>query len=595
MKKILSFILAVMLLLSSVPMVIFAEEGEGAVGDEELYNVAYKNSNAVAYASSEKNTLWTPAKSLIDGAKSEDTWQGWECGYPNIIYGSDTSAGFSGEYFGVKFKNKSYYEIYEINFNIGLHAAMGGQNAHFLVQCLVEGVWITVAEFSDSDSTPCVTNSDGSLKFSSYDDVMENDTSNYHVGSNYSVKLETPVTTNNIRVTVSGYGKNYPGGDVLIFPYVYEIEPIGKVGETPELELPEGAVLSTNIAYHSFPYASSSLSYCYPYCAIDGKKTTNWSPMGKKAGEYLSIKLIEAKKINKAVINFGEYLNGMTVVDYAFDIEALIDGEWVCVAQGTAFDEENSTFLTEYTFEEVETTELRVVFTENYQVRPTVCEFEAHLSIEKTYYVEDRFDAYMRTSASKGNLAVMGTPYANLDFDPYSSVTYINDGKNFDDSYVWFTGVVDMPSYCGIKFSEKQLINKVAVYVAAAAIEGEDVMDIHIQALIDGEYVTLVSSKSYDKNSKYTTVYEFDAVETDDIRILYTSGSGSFANMKELEIYSPNGLAPMFDGLGALDTAPEVTTNATAEFQDVLKSQIRGVAATAMFGMSPIVIAEIEK
>ena len=67
------------------------------------------------------------------------------------------------------------------------------------------------------------------------------------------------------------------------------------------------------------------------------------------------------------------------------------------------------------------------------------------------------------------------------------------------------------------------------------------------------------------------------------------------SNMKELEIYSPNGVAPMFDGLGALGKAPDVTVDVTTETQNTLKAQIKNVAATAMFGMSPIILAEIEK
>ena len=81
-------------------------------------------------------------------------------------------------------------------------------------------------------------------------------------------------------------------------------------------------------------------------------------------------------------------------------------------------------------------------------------------------------------------------------------------------------------------------------------------MDIQIQALIDGEYVTIVDSKSYHKDLKYSPAFEFDAVETDDIRILYTRGNGTFANLKELEIYSPNGKIPMFEGLGQMADLP---------------------------------------
>ncbi|MBO5313650.1 MAG: discoidin domain-containing protein [Clostridia bacterium] len=547
MKRFVSFVLSLVFLLSGLSTVAFATE----TAEEELTNVALTE-NAMAYTTSEKNTLWTPVKSIRDGKHNTDTWQGWECRYPEIIYGSDTSAGFSGEYCGIKFTKSEYYEISKININLGLHSALGGQNPHYLVQFLVEGVWTTVAEFNDSDTTP--------VSYSSYEEAMANDTSFYHIPSNISITLDEPLTTNNVRITVSEFGKNYPGGDVLIFPYIYEVELIGKRGVTPDIELPEGAVISANIAHHSFPKASSSRSFEYPYCAIDGDSKSYWSPKGKEAGEYLLVDLVESKKINKVVLDFGKDLNYMVVNDYKFNIYALVNDEWKLVGTGSSYDEENQSYVTEYSFDTVETTAVKLEFTEKYRTAPTVCEFETHLSDEKTYYVENRFTAQQRVSASKGNIAIIGKPYASLDFVPYSSVDYINDGKIDKEAYVWFSGVIDMPVYCGIKFNTKQLVNKVAVYVHTPNIEGEDIMGIEIQAMIDGDYKTIVKSKSYDKYMKYTTVYEFDAIETDDIRIKYTSGNGTFANMKELEIYSPNGIAPMFDGLEAMAEPPQIIT-----------------------------------
>lgn len=554
MKRGIAFVLSIILLLSAMSTFVFAVDGEES---DELTNIARVES-ALAYSTSEKNTLWTPAYALNDGLKSSDTWQGWECKYPDIIYGSDTSNGFSGEYCGIKFLNKEYYEIYSMNINVGLHAAMGGQNPHYTVQCLVEGVWVTVKEFNDSDTTPV-------SGFSSYEDAMENDTSFYHIGSQISFTLDEPVTTNNVRITLSEFAKNYPGGDVLIFPYIYEIELIGKRGEAPEIELPEGAVISSNIGYHSYPKSSSSASFRYPYCAIDGKAKTYWAPKGKEAGEYLVLEFDSLKKINKAVVNFGEYFEGISITDYAFDIEAFIDSQWVKLASGTSVDEENKTMITEYAFNEVETKAIRLIFTQGYTKAPTVYEFEAHMSSEKTYYVENRFDEYQRTSASKGNIAIIGTPYANLDFLPYSDINYIVDGKIDKDAYVWFTGVIDMPAYCGVKFNEKQLIDRVALYFNVPDVEGVDIMSIQIQALIDGEYVTLISTKSYDKDLKYSPAFQFDPVETDDIRILYTAGNGTFAHLKEIEIYSPYGKLPMFDSLTSSATPPTFIDYSTPE------------------------------
>ena len=53
---------------------------------------------------------------------------------------------------------------------------------------------------------------------------------------------------------------------------------------------------------------------------------------------------------------------------------------------------------------------------------------------------------------------------------------------------------------------------------------------------------------------------------------MYTSGSGTFANLRELEIYSPNGLVPMFDGLEPMDEIPEVITGENASTSEEVTS-----------------------
>ena len=50
-------------------------------------------------------------------------------------------------------------------------------------------------------------------------------------------------------------------------------------------------------------------------------------------------------------------------------------------------------------------------------------------------------------------------------------VHHIENGQITKDSYVWFTGVIDMPAYCGIKFTEKQLVTDVNIICADSASE----------------------------------------------------------------------------------------------------------------------------
>ena len=76
MKKGICLLLSILFLFSCMPVVIFAEDSPNLDEEiiEEIGNVTV-NDSAMAYASSEKNTLWTPAGSLIDGKYSKDTWQ----------------------------------------------------------------------------------------------------------------------------------------------------------------------------------------------------------------------------------------------------------------------------------------------------------------------------------------------------------------------------------------------------------------------------------------------------------------------------------------------------------------------------------------
>lgn len=579
MKKTICIFLSILFIVALIPLSAFAADDTPG-----LENIATKG---IAYSSSEKNSLWTPPKSINDGVYD---WHGWECRYPEINSGTDTSNGFSGEYCGIKFVNHEYYEIYELKMHIGLHAMCGGQNAKYTIEALVEGEWIKISELKDEQATDIVKG-DGTY-YESYADAMKNDTSNYHIGADLYARFEKPVTTNNIRITVSEYAKNYPGGDILIFPYIYEVEVMGKIGETPEVELPEGAVPSTNIAHNSFAYASSSADGLYPYLAIDGKNNTSWAPKDIKVGAYLAVEFSKEYTVDKIVLNFGDYEASANRKNYKFDIEACIDGKWTKIADGSSLDEEKKTLITEYEITPTQMSGVRIVFTEVPNGRPRVYELEAHITGEKTYYSDMRFDRDKLNSVSKGNLAISGEAYASVDFPPYSDVSYINDGKASEDAYVWFTGTLVVPAYCGVKLDRKYNVDKVAVYVKAPDVEGTDVMHFEVQALVDGEYVTVAEGRSYSKETKYTTVYTFDAVETDDIRIYFTRGGGTIVNLRELEIYSGDNPNPMFDGIRRTEGAfAAAKTSVYASHPE--SAEPKGVQSEKNFQMAAVIISAV--
>ena len=552
MKKVISFVLCVIMLISCMSILCVAEESSN-----ELANIA---TNGLAYCSSMKHSGWTPPNTINDG-KAND-WPGWEPKYPTIEPGENTSLGFSGEYCGIKFLNKEYYEIHSINITAGMHA-LYRQNTVYEIKALIEGEWITIKTFKDDQMKPD--------SYENYEDAMANDKSNYHIRSSITLTLDAPVTTNNIRIYVSEFGKNYPGGDVLIFPYIYEVELIGKLGQTPDIILPEGAEFTQNAALNALPSASSSARLFYPLRAIDKDEKTGWRPGETTAGQTLTLEFDKEYSIDKLTADFGG-ASAVKTMDYKFKIEALVGGVWQKVAEGTMYDDENKTFLNEFTLAEaVKTKSIRFVYEDAITRPPTLYELGANIVAgDRTLFNPTRFTDHQRSSSAKGNLAILGTAYASANFAPYSDPSFINDGKAFATSDVWYGGTLQIPVHCGIKLDRAYTVNKIAVYIAEPRVIGDDVTRFNIIAKVDGQDKIIASGRAYDptkivesSHTRYTTVYDFpEGVVTDDIRIEFTRGDMTIPNVMELEIYSNTEKTSMFDGYPIAEgDAPPVYTD----------------------------------
>lgn len=422
-----------------------------------------------AYASSFKHFDWTPPHTFNDGHDFEDDWHGWEPQYPDVAAGSNTSEGFSGEYVGIKFVNREYYKINQITFYMSMHNSsampeMGYQDTKYTVEALVEGEWIVIAEFKDSDSLP--------KSYKDYDDAMANDKSDYHIHSYYTITLDEKVNTNNVRVTVSEFAKNYDGADRLIFPYIFEMRVYAEEGEIPDIELPEGAVLSTNAAANSFPYASSSATNLYPFLAIDGDVRSGWQTKDLSAGQIFGTRFDKIYTIDSFTLELG-------AADFSapFKLEAKVNGEWVKLADGNASDcyvelPEGKDFIAQshtYEFAPVETDEIRIVFTEALTKAVQVNEIYANIISSMTYLVD-------------GGVTV--TPAAN-----------------------------EAGRYCAFNLNQKAVITKIKVSFAAAEKDNK----FFIQSFANGIWQTVFTGD----NVKTTDgIFEINA-ETDAIRIIY--------------------------------------------------------------------------
>ena len=534
MKRLLSVFLLVIFLLSQLVVLAFAEEPQN---ENEITNIAPLG---VAYCTSEKNSLWTPVKSMINGKYGgvDGEWQGWECAYPEVKAGQDTSAGFAGEFCGVKFEN-DYYEIHKIKMNIGLHILSGGQNATYTIQALVDGKWEQVAVLKDDQAVPT------SSKYADYDAVMSDSSASHRVNATLYYTLEAPITTNNIRIVVSDYAKNYEGGDVLIFPFIYELELFGKKGKAPEIILPEGASVSTDVAWYSYPSAKAGDNGTYPFLAIDGREDTYWEIENYEGGEYFTLYFDNEYEIGSVNMVF-ERPDDKKI--QSTTLEYYIDGEWnqfdgIFPKLGTASE---GHYAINYEFPATLASAVRVKLSRATSLL-RFNTFEAHLKDSKTYSFDSRFSAEQLASISKGNLAIIGSSYSSASFDPYSDNSYINDGLSVN-SKVWFTGTLNTPEHCGISFDYSQKISKAVVTVRPSRVIGREVMKFEIQALVNGEYVTLTTGCSYDGD--YKTEYTFDEVETTDIRIVIKEANGAIPNVMELELYnSESTVQDMFSGI----------------------------------------------
>ena len=460
---------------------IIVTDDSGAATDLRVYelsfegkvynNIALKGS---AYASSFKHYEWTPPYTANDGKDFEEDWHGWEPLYPEVAVGAVTTAGFSGEHLGFRFTNREYYEVNEIVLYMSMHnssanPSWGYQDVSYKIEALVEGVWITIAEFKDSDSVP--------RDYTDYEQAMENDTGDYHIPSYFTIIPDKVYTTNNIRISVSDFGKNYNGDGSLVFPYIYEVRVYGELGEIPDIELPEGALLSENAAANAYPYASSAAMGKYPYLTIDGVATTGWVPKDTAANQTLGVRFDKTYTVDNIYLMFEN-----ASFSAPFKVEALVNNAWTTVLTGNVSDcyvplPEGVTSIPQehtYSITPVETNEIRVVFT---------------------------------SALEKGKIPQINEIGANI----VSSITgFINNG-------VVVTPVKDGTSFVGLKLNGKQTINQIAIDFEST----ESDVKYFVQAFVGGIWTTIHSENHLDESTCVHDVY----AETDEIRITFADAT----------------------------------------------------------------------
>ena len=291
---------------------------------------------------------------------------------------------------------------------------------------------------------------------------------------------------------------------------------------------------------------------------------------------------------------------GTAGTDLVYDFYIRKNGEWVLFAGGEAVTTSSGELKKTYTVGE-DISGIKVTFTSSTKngenAPPAITDTNALVSDgEQCVFLSGYLNAYRASSIAQGNLAPYGEAYCSSSFDysNISDITFINDGQTSDiEAFSWYANDFLKGTYCGIKLKESEDVTKVTLYFNDVILQGEPeehVMVFDIQALVNGEYVTVkegVTSYDPEKKSSIITVTLDQPVRTNDIRIVYQSNGMVFPYLKELEIYAGQKLYSAFDGY-MLDTSVRTlhgraTTTAFAERTVVQRAKYMNLVAPLEF------------
>ena len=567
MKKLISIILCLCLLL---PCLAFTMSAEGGDTEEELQNIAPE---AVPSVSSNyfDNILWTNASFINDGIVEKQfhidgQYIFW---WPNTPLRDPSLAGIDQ---WCKLSFKEYKEISSIEFFLE-HGYSTVDNVS--IDALVDGEWVTLG---------VVGFQNGEL---------------YYGESNTAIRvlkldLDEPVTTKYIKFTFRDYIVWDP-------PTVAEIFVYGKTGKTPAIDVPEGAYLSTNASLGGRAQASSASSNHYPALANDDNKSTYWSSSETVDNQWYMINFDKAYSIGQVGLN----LNGIAgdVLTYNAKIELLVNNTWTSVYEGTVTtsNSDGAQYTKDLTTP-LKATAIKVTYLTTGGKNAVLTELSATTSDgTKAMYIGDIISTDQKNSTAAGNLACYGTPYASsvFDFAGVSEISYINDGLISDQAFIWVAATPARGEYCGVKLTEKNKVDSVSLYFNdefGKVMQGEYTVmdDMHVLAFdiqcknAKGEYVTVASGTSYDKKTdKPIVTVTFDPVETDDVRVVFTSNGGKMAYLKEIEIYGHATedemyVYPHYEGFPSAKVVPPATTNFSDRFVPVTSAHVARIPKADM-------------
>ena len=513
------------------------------------------------------------------------SYQWWEPTAPERPNGAGVDP--TQQYFGFSFDD-GYYLLDEIV----IYAEKfdkGHNNIKYTVEALILGEWVVVGVGYQDDGVIADNVSDGSVvKLSiplTHPNAAEGDdvnTNNIRVWcQEYGYYAKRPYETNKCNVAAckeAGYhisgkcGKAPSTHDWWLTPKVQEVELMGYTGYRPLFDVPMNAYLVTNAALSGMIGADSSMDQRYPGLAGDNDVSTGWKALTRGA-QNIWAEFNQAYDISKVGINVSGMANADTGLNLTYNIKLLTsgtleDGVWeTVVSNAKAVTTSTVDGFISYELDEPITALAMIVeFTSvttasGSSSRAVMTELQAEIANGgKCIFLADYITAAKKQSTATGNLACYGSAYAssNFGYAGISKVSYIIDGNvNYADPS-WIALDFCINSYAGVTLRETHNVTKVALYFndVLAGENGAHTFTIDVQALIDGEFVTIKQVTTYDagKKSNIVSVVFDQAVTTDDIRIVFRTDAQTFPYLKEIEIFEDGFVYSSYDGY-QLDTS----------------------------------------
>lgn len=462
-------------------------------------------------------------------------------------------------------------------------------NVKYTIKALVLGEWLVLGYGYNDDCEYYVK--DGSivggnmatLEIKFYEYQRDAETGDFLVDENGDPipvldengnKIPLKVNTKNVRIECSEYGRyaRYytdqgmnPDESPLWdhwwkVPGLHEVEIMGREGYTPDFDVPEGAMLSSNAALGGFAGATSATITRNPALGNDDNGTTSWKANNTGGFDEFWIDFDTEYTIKNIALNFGGFSEQEAGASMTYNLSVKINGEWVVIAENQTSVTHTNVITKTQNLDKLVNFDLnrggiggvKLTYTaatkDGKDVEPVINEIIANIDQatkpNKCVFLADYMTVAKKASTATGNLACYGQAYASssMEYASISDPAYIIDGNTSYDSPSWFAKDFTRGTYCGVVLKEAHEITKVVLHFNDAVTAGkpeEHVLQFEVQAKVDGRYVKIGEGTSYDVKTKKAVVsVSVDPTMTDDIRIVYLTNGMVFPYLKELEVYS---------------------------------------------------------